>query len=180
MSERIIGVTAGRAGPEEPAWLTESMALPPGAARAPAREPGGLRAAPEIAFVMSARLAGPGITMPAAMAAIGSVHGAISIDSGGGLFACGPVARPPGSIDLTLEACLVEVNGRVVDSATGAAVMGHPAQALAAAANELGRRGLAIERGWIVLTGGMTQAVAVPAGCPLAVHFTSLGSVFVR
>jgi 2-oxo-3-hexenedioate decarboxylase len=104
------------------------------------------------------------------LAAIGSVHGAISIDSGGGLFACGPAAR----IDrLTIEACLVEVNGQVVDSATGAAVMGHPAQALATAANELGRRGLAIER-------GMTQAVAVPAGCPLAVHFTSLGSVFVR
>jgi 2-oxo-3-hexenedioate decarboxylase len=47
------------------------------------------------------------------------------------------------------------------------------------AANELGRRGLAIEPGWIVLTGGMTQAVDVPAGSPLAVHFTSLRSVFV-
>jgi 2-oxo-3-hexenedioate decarboxylase len=178
MSERIIGVRAGVAGAEEHAWLTESMALPPGVDRAP----GGLRAAPEIAFVMSARLAGPGVTMPSAMAAIGSVHGAISTDSGGGLFEffrCGPVGRPAGSVDLTLEACLVEVNGQVIDSATGAAVMGHPAQALALAANDLGRRGLAIEPGWIVLTGGMTQAVAVPAGCPLAVHFTSLGSVFV-
>ena len=100
--------------------------------------------------------------MPSAMAAIASVHDAISIDSGGGLFACGPVGLPPASVDLTLEACLVEVNGQVVDSATGAAVMGHPAQALAMAANELGRRGLAIEPGWIVLTGGMTQAVDVP------------------
>ena len=132
--------------------------------------------APEIAFVMSARLAGPGVTMPAAMAVIASVHGAVSTDAG--FFACGPVGLPPGSVDLTLEACLVEVNGQVVDSATGAAVMGHPAQALAQAANQLGDRGLAIEPGWIVLAGGMTEAVTVPAGRPMAAHFTSLGSVF--
>ncbi len=173
MSERVIGVRAGLAGAGEPAWLTESMLLPPGAARGPGR----VRAAPEIAFVMSARLAGPGVTMPTAMAAIAAVHGAVSTDSG--FFACGPVGSPPGSLDLTLEACLVEVDGQVVDSATGAAVLGHPAQALAQAANHLGGRGLAIEPGWIVLAGGMTQAVTVPAGTPLAAHFTSLGSVFV-
>jgi 4-hydroxy 2-oxovalerate aldolase len=80
--------------------------------------------------------------------------------------------------DLALEACLLERGGQVVDSATGAAVQGHPAEALALAANDLGRRGLAIEPGWIVLTGGMTDAVAVPAGTVLAAHFTHLGSVF--
>jgi 2-oxo-3-hexenedioate decarboxylase len=183
MSDRIIGVRAGVASAREPAWLTEAMALPPGAVALPPGAASGrgrssVRAAPEVAFVMSARLSGPGVTMPSAMAAIASVHGAIFIDSEGGLFACGPVGLPPGSVDLTLEACLVELNGQVVDSATGAAVMGHPVQALALAANQLGRRGLAIEPGWIVLTGGMTEAVAVPVGCPLAVHFTSLGSVF--
>ena len=82
------------------------------------------------------------------------------------------------ALDLGLEACLLELNGQVVDSATGAAVQGHPAEALALAANDLGRRGLAIEPGWIVLTGGMTDAVAVPAGAVLAAHFTHLGSLF--
>jgi 2-oxo-3-hexenedioate decarboxylase len=57
-------------------------------------------------------------------------------------------------------------------------VQGHPAEALALAANDLGRRGLAIEPGWIVLTGGMTDAIAVPSGAVLAAHFTHLGSVF--
>ena len=89
----------------------------------------------------------------------------------------GPVGVPPAGLDLALEACLLEVNGQVVDSAAGAAVQGHPAEALALAANDLGRRGLAIEPGWIVLTGGMTDAVPVPAGTSLAVHFTHLGSV---
>ena len=54
----------------------------------------------------------------------------------------------------------------------------NPAEALALAANDLGRRGLAIEPGWIVLTGGMTDAVAVPPGAVLAAHFTHLGSLF--
>ena len=76
----------------------------------------------------------------------------------------GPVGVPPAGLDLALEACLLEVNGQVVDSAAGAAVQGHPAEALALAANDLGRRGLAIEPGWIVLTGGMTDAVPVPDG----------------
>ena len=92
-------------------------------------------------------------------------------------MACGPVGRSPAALDLTLKACLVELNGQVVDSGTGAAVMGHPGQALAAAANELGRRGLAIEPGWLVLACGLTEAATVPSGSPLAVHFTTLGSI---
>ena len=89
----------------------------------------------------------------------------------------GPVGLPPDRLDLALEACLLEVDGQTIDSATGAAVQGHPAEALALAANDLGRRGHAIEPGWIVLTGGMTDAVPVPAGVKLAAHFTHLGSV---
>jgi len=65
----------------------------------------------------------------------------------------------------------------VVDSATGAAVQGHPAQALALAANSLAERGLALEPGWLVLTGGMTDAVPVPPGASLIVSFTHLGSL---
>ena len=72
---------------------------------------------------------------------------------------------------------LVEVDGAVVDSATGAAVHGHPAEALALAANELAARGLAIEAGWIVLTGGMTDAVFAPPGSlgGLPLHPPGLG-----
>ena len=75
---------------------------------------------------------------------------------------------------------LVEVDGVVVDSATGAAVQGHPGEALALAANDLAGRGHAIEAGWIVLTGGMTDAVFSPPGSSTALHFTNLGSVFLN
>ena len=142
---------------------------------------------------MGSRLAGPGAT---ALAAVDSVYGALEIvdsryrdfrftlpdavadNASSGRFVTGPVAASPIAINLGLEACLLELNGQVVDSATGAAVQGHPAEALALAANDLGRRGLAVEPGWIVLTGGMTNAVAVPPGTVLAAHFTHLGSLF--
>ncbi len=79
----------------------------------------------------------------------------VADNASSGVYITGPpVGRAPKEMDLYLEEVLVEADGRVVDSATGAAVQGHPGEALAFAANELGRRGHAIEAGWVVLTGG--------------------------
>jgi 2-oxo-3-hexenedioate decarboxylase len=72
---------------------------------------------------------------------------------------------------------LLEVDGQVVDTATGAAVQGHPAEALALAANSLAERGLGLEAGWIVLTGGMTDAVPVAPGARVSAQFSTLGTV---
>jgi 2-oxo-3-hexenedioate decarboxylase len=44
------------------------------------------------------------------------------------------------------------------------------------AANDLARRGRAIEAGWVVLTGGITDAVFAPPGCTVEVKFSSLGA----
>jgi 2-oxo-3-hexenedioate decarboxylase len=155
------------------------------------------RVEPEIVFVMKERLEGPGVTAAQALCAVGSVFaGAEVIDSryrdfrfaladvvadnaSSGAFVVGSVGRGPQTLDLALEAVLVEVDGQVVDSATGAAVQGHPGEALALAANDLATRGHAIEAGQLVLTGGMTDAVPVPPGARVAFHFTSLGSISV-
>lgn len=204
--EKLIGVKLGltsrakqrRMNVSSPlvAWLTDAMILPAGEP-----VPQNLlihpRVEPEIVFVMKSRLAGPGVTAAQALAAVEAVYaGAEVIDSryrdfrftlpdviadnaSSGAFILGPVARDPYAIDLALEAVLVETEGMVVDSATGAAVQNHPAEALALAANDLGRRGKAIEAGHIVLTGGMTDAVAAGSGSRTAFHFTTLGSIFV-
>jgi len=176
------------------AWLTDAMVLPAGAPVPQDRliHP---RAEPEIVFVMRDLLEGPGVTAATALAAVGTVYGGIEVidsryrdfrftladvvadNASSGCFVTGPVGVPPAALDLALEACLLQVDGQIVDSATGAAVQGHPAEALALAANDLGRRGHAIEPGWIVLTGGMTDAVPVPPGTALAAHFTHVGSV---
>jgi 2-oxo-3-hexenedioate decarboxylase len=178
------------------AWLTDAMVLPAGAPvpREALIHP---RAEPEIVFVMGERLQGPGVTAATAMQAVAGVMGGVEIidsryrdfrfllpdvvadNASSGAFVTGPRTVAPTELDLALEAVLVEVDGRIVDTATGAAVQGHPGEALALAANVLAERGLAIEKGWIVLTGGMTDAVHVAPGATVAAHFTHLGSIIV-
>lgn len=179
------------------AWLTDAMVLPAGrpVPQATLIHP---RVEPEIVFVMGERLAGPGVTCATAMAAVDTVWGGAEVidsryrdfrfkagdvvadNASSGVYVTGPIGLPPAELDLFLEAVLVEVDGEIVDSATGAAVQGHPGEALALAANELAKRGRTIEAGWVVLTGGMTDAVALPATRSAAMHFTHLGSVFVN
>jgi len=205
--ESLVGVKLGltskakqqRMGVHFPfvAWLTDAMVMPAGE---PVPQPRLIhpRIEPEIVFVMRERLAGPGVTCATAMAAVDTVWGGAEVidsrfrdfrftagdvvadNASSGAFVTGPVGVAPGDLDLSLEAALVEVDGVIVDSATGAAVQGHPGEALALAANELARRGHALEPGWIVLTGGMTDAVPAPAGASVAIHFTNLGSIFVN
>ncbi len=205
--ETLVGIKLGltskakqqRMGVHVPfvAWLTDAMLLPIGDPVPQTRliHP---RLEPEIVFLMGDRLQGPGIGCARAMAAVESVWGGAEVidsryrdfrftagdvaadNASSAAFVTGPVGVPATSLDLSLEAVLVEVDGAVVDSATGAAVQGHPGEALALAANELARRGRAIEPGWIVLTGGMTDAVPAPPGVAVAMHFTNLGSVFVH
>ncbi|MBB4687880.1 2-keto-4-pentenoate hydratase [Amycolatopsis jiangsuensis] len=202
--ETLVGVKLGltsrakqqRMGVDAPllAWLTDGMVLPAGAPMPKLIHP---RAEPEIVFVMGERLTGPGVTAATALAAVSQVYGGIEIidsryrdyrftlpdvvaDNGSAArFGVGPVGLPPSSLDLSLEAALLEVDGQIVDTATGAAVQGHPAEALALAANTLSERGLALEPGWVVLTGGMTDAVELRPGARVAAHFSHLGSVTV-
>ncbi|MFI5584398.1 2-keto-4-pentenoate hydratase [Amycolatopsis sp. NPDC051758] len=200
--ETLIGLKLGltsrakqeRMGITSPllAWLTDAMVLPAGVPVPSLIHP---RAEPELVFVLGRRLAGPGVTAATALAAVDRVYGGIEIidsrytdyrftlpdavaDNGSSAyFGVGPVGLPPAALDLSLEAALLEVDGQIVDTATGAAVQGHPAEALALAANALGARGLALEPGWLVLTGGMTDAVPLRRGSRVAAHFSHLGSV---
>lgn len=187
--QRQVGV-----GSPSTAWLTDQMMLPP---EAPVPQDTLLqpRVEPEIAFVLGERLKGPGVTAGEAMKAVRYVVGAIEVidsrftgykftmadviadNNSSGRFRTGSVTVDPDGLDLGLEAVLLEIDGEVVETATGAAVYGHPAEALAFAANTLGERGHTLEAGWIVLTGGMTDAVPVRSGMRIAAHFTHLGTV---
>ncbi|OXM71050.1 4-oxalocrotonate decarboxylase [Amycolatopsis sp. KNN50.9b] len=200
--EKLIGLKLGltskakqeRMGVDRPvmAWLTDAMVLPAADPLPKLIHP---RAEPEIVFVLGSRLAGPGVTAATAMEAVDRVYGGIEVidsryedfrfaaadtiadNASSSVFRAGPVGVAPAGLDLSLEGCLLEVDGAIVDSATGAAVLGHPGEALALAANSLAERGLALEAGWVVLTGGLTDAVPISPGSRIAAHFTSLGSV---
>jgi len=205
--ERIVGVKLGltsrakqkRMGIDVPstAWLTDAMVLPAGEPVPQAKliHP---RIEPELVFVLGERLEGPGVTAAQALAAVEYVYGGAEIidsryrdfkftlpdviadNASSGAYVTGPIGLPPADLDLSMEAVMLEVDGAIVDSATGAAVQGHPAEALALAVNDLGRRGFALEAGWVVLTGGMTDAVFAPPGSTVGCHFTNLGSVYLN
>ncbi|MGI5500861.1 2-keto-4-pentenoate hydratase [Lentzea sp. CA-135723] len=200
--ETLIGVKLGltsrakqqRMNVDSPlvAWLTDAMVLPQGVPVPALIHP---RVEPEIAFVMGRGLAGPGVTAATALSAVEGVFAGLEIidsryrdfrftlpdvvadNASSGAFVTGGVHLSPGDLNLALEGCVLSSGSSIVHTATGAAVQGHPAEALALAANTLARRGKRIEAGWIVLTGGVTDAV--PLETSVSVEFTNLGRLAV-
>jgi 2-oxo-3-hexenedioate decarboxylase len=75
---------------------------------------------------------------------------------------------------------VLEKNGQIVAMAAGAAVLGNPVAAVAMMANHLGQRGQEIPAGSFIMTGGVTEAIAVAAGDNINVRFQDLGSVSMR
>lgn len=174
-------------------WITDAHRLPSGEPIAPGRfiHP---RVEPEIFVTLERDLKGP-VTADQVRGAIGSVYAGLDVidsryrdfrftlgdvvadNASGAGFIVGPVARRVDEIDLLLEAVVVEVDGTVVDTATGAAILGHPLEAVAAGVNLLARRGLGLKAGDTVLAGALTDAVPVNAGSSIAFHFSTLGSI---
>ncbi len=92
----------------------------------------------------------------------------------------GAEARAVGSLDLAAAGIEMRKNGEVVATATGAAVLGHPAEAVAELANHLAARGEEIPAGACIMSGGATEAVPVTAGDTIDVRIDGLGSVTMR
>jgi 2-oxo-3-hexenedioate decarboxylase len=203
--EKLVGIKLGltskakqiqmKVDQSTTAWLTDAMRIPEG--RMPAGAAAHPRAEPEIVVTMGRRLAGPGVTRDDALAAISYVQAGIEIldsryadfkfavpdviadNASSGRFVLGAKQVPIGQIDLVNERCSLRINGNEVATATGAAVLGHPAEAVAWAANFLASRGHAIEAGWLVMTGGMTDAFRIEPNSEVTAVFSTLGSVSV-
>jgi 2-keto-4-pentenoate hydratase len=154
---------------------------------------------PEIVFRLRHPLAGPGVTPGDVLAATEWLACALEVvDS----RYTGPSARledvvadsasaayvvlgsrwvTPSQIpDLSLVGCSLEADGVPVTTAAGAAVLGHPAAAVARLANWIGRRGGAVGENWIVLSGGLTPAVPLVPGGHVTATFGRLGRITVR
>jgi 4-oxalocrotonate tautomerase family enzyme len=67
-------------------------------------------------------------------------------------------------LDLRTLGVVVEKIGEAVGIGAGAAVLGHPAAAIAMLANDLGKRGREIPAGTMIMSGGVTEAVSVSSG----------------
>lgn len=149
----------------------------------------------EIAFLL-ARDIEPPATVVSVLAATEVVFGAVDVldsryqdfkftladvvadNASAGGFYLGPIARPPHEVeDLRLIGCVVRVAGDVVMTATGAAVMGHPAASVAWLANQLAAEGETLRAGQLVFSGGVTAPVPVLPGGSVTFEFGGLGSI---
>ncbi|MPN58321.1 2-oxo-hept-4-ene-1,7-dioate hydratase [bioreactor metagenome] len=72
---------------------------------------------------------------------------------------------------------VLERNGIIIDTAAGAAVMGHPALSVAWLANKLGEYNVSLKKGEIIISGSLTKALEVKSGDVFRAVFDGLGSV---
>ncbi len=153
---------------------------------------------PEIAFVLKHALKGPGCHIGAVLAATDFVMPGIEVidsryrdfkfdlksvvadNTSAARFVIGGQAQRPESVDLRTCGIVLEKNGEPVALGAGAAVLGHPAAAIAMLANHLGRRGRELPAGSMILSGGVTEAVAVQAGDNVSLRVQGMGSVSLR
>lgn len=153
---------------------------------------------PEICFVTKRSLSGPGCHIGSVLAATDFVLPGIEVidsryrdfkfdlksviadNTSAARFVVGGQAQPVDRVDLRTMGVVLEKNGQTVSLGAGAAVLGHPAAAVAMLANHLGARGQAIPAGTMIMSGGVTEAVAVQAGDHVCLRVQGLGQVAMR
>lgn len=151
----------------------------------------------EIAFILKKDLKGPHVTTTDVMEATDYVVPAFEIidsriadwniafedtvaDNGSSaraLLGGNPVSLT--EVDLTHVGMNLWKNGKQIDQAAGAAVMGNPLKAVAWLANALSDFDIPLLKGEIILSGALAKAVPVEAGDALTAEFAHLGSVHV-
>ena len=83
----------------------------------------------------------------------------------------------PPETDAANLGMLLEFNGRAVQIGSSAAILGHPARALADAARFAAETGDTLEAGFVVMAGGATAAAALQPDLHVCLTAESLGKV---
>lgn len=156
------------------------------------------RIEPEVAFVLRRELRGPGVTAAEAAAAVDFVLPALEIidsrirdwkitlpdtiadNASSGGVVLGSRRRRLDEIDLRLSGCVLRRGGEVMGTGAGGAVLGSPLNALIWLANTVGKAGVVLQPGHVVLPGSITASVPVRPGDVFTATFAGLGSVTAR
>ncbi len=178
-------------------YLTDAMVYNEGEA-IPAETLIQPKAEGEIAFVLRKSLKGPGVTGADVLAATDGVMACFEIvdsrikdwkikiqdtvadNASCGAFVLGDRLVDPRTVDLGTCGMVLEKNGEIVATGSGAAALGAPANAVAWLANTLGRQGVGLEAGEVVLSGSLAIMVPVKAGDSLRVSIGGIGGCSVR
>ncbi|WP_408011122.1 2-keto-4-pentenoate hydratase [Pseudalkalibacillus sp. A8] len=153
------------------------------------------KAEPEIAFLMGEDLKGDNVTTEEVLNATKYIAPAIEIidsryknfkftltdvvadNCSSARFIVGSKWVTPNQTDLANIGMVMSKNGEVATVGAGAAVLGHPASAVAWAINKLTEKGKGLKKGDIVLSGAITEAIAFESGDTIVAQFDGLGSV---
>ncbi|MDY0329151.1 MAG: 2-oxopent-4-enoate hydratase [Thiomonas sp.] len=152
----------------------------------------------EIAFVLKKELLGPGITNAAVLAATECVMPCFEIvdsrirdwkikiedtvadNASCGVFVLGDRAVAPSCVDLSTCGMVLEKNGQVIATGAGAAALGSPVNAVAWLANTLGRLGIPLKAGEVILSGALAAMAVVKPGDHFRMSLGGIGSCAVR
>jgi 2-oxopent-4-enoate/cis-2-oxohex-4-enoate hydratase len=156
------------------------------------------RAEAEVAFILKRDLMGPGVTAADVLRATDCVMPCFEIvdsrikdwriliqdtvadNASCGVLTLGGQRKSLRQLDLALAGMVLEKNGEIVSTSTGAAVQGSPVNAVAWLANTLGRLGIGLKVGEVILSGSQSPLVPVKAGDNLHCSVGGLGSTSVR
>ena len=151
------------------------------------------RAEGEIAFMLDADLQGPGVTREDVLGATAwvapcfeivdsriadwriRIQDTVADNASCGVFVIGAQRTSPRALDLAAVRMTMSRNGQGCGSGTGAAVQGHPAEAVAWLANTLGAYGIPFRRGELILSGSLAPLVPVAAGDRFDMQVEGLG-----
>jgi 2-oxopent-4-enoate/cis-2-oxohex-4-enoate hydratase len=92
-----------------------------------------------------------------------------------GIFVVGGQHTDPHALDLAAARMDLFRNGAAAGSGLGAAVQGHPAEAVAWLANTLGRFGIPFRKGELILSGSLAPLVPAVAGDLFTMDIEGLG-----
>lgn len=152
----------------------------------------------EIAFVLKRDLCGPGVGFAEVVAATECVlpcfeivdsrvrdwkikiQDTVADNASCGVFVLGSQAFSPLKVDLHTCGMVLERNGEVVVTGAGAAALGSPFNAVAWLANTLGRLGMSLKAGEVILSGALGAMVPVQPGDQFRVAMGGLGDCAVR
>lgn len=152
------------------------------------------RVEPEIAFITGDVLAGPAVSAATVLASAVAVMPAIDVldsryagysftlpdviadNASAARFVLGDPTEPH-RIDLRTVGCVFSKNGETVATAAGAAILGHPAAAVAWFVRKLAERGRSLPAGSVVLAGALTAAIPVTPGDSITIEIDRLGTL---
>ena len=156
------------------------------------------KAEAEVAFILARDLEGPGVTAADVLRATDCVMPCFEIvdsrikdwkikiqdtvadNASCGVLTLGGLRKSPRDIDLALAGMVLEKNGEIISTSCGASVQGSPVNAVAWLANTLGRLGIGLKAGDIILSGSQSPLVPVVAGDSLYCSVGGLGGTSVR